>query len=31
LELFDYVNWFNNKRKHGSLNYKTPVQFRLSL
>ncbi len=31
LELFDYVNWFNNKRKHGSLNYSTPVQYRLSL
>lgn len=31
LELFNYVNWFNNKRKHGSLNCKTPVQFRLSL
>ncbi len=31
LELYDYVNWFNNKRKHGSLNYKTPVQYRMSL
>lgn len=29
LELFDYVNWYNNIRIHGSLNYKTPVQYRL--
>jgi len=27
-ELFDYVNWYNNVRIHGSLNYKTPVQYR---
>lgn len=28
LELFDYVNWYNNVRIHGSLNYLTPVAFR---
>jgi len=26
LELFDYVNWFNNIRLHGSLGYKTPAE-----
>jgi len=30
LELCDYVNWYNNKRIHGSLNYMTPVEYRLS-
>lgn len=30
LELFDYVNWYNNHRIHGSLNYMTPVEFRIS-
>ena len=29
LELFDYVNWYNNVRIHGSLGYKTPVEFRM--
>ena len=29
LELFDYVNWFNNIRIHGSLNYKTPAEYKL--
>jgi len=29
LELFDYVNWFNNIRIHGSLNYLTPIEFKL--
>lgn len=29
LELFDYVNWFNKHRVHGTLGYLTPVQFRL--
>lgn len=29
LELFDYVNWYNNIRIHGSLGYKTPVEFRM--
>lgn len=28
-ELFDYVNWYNNIRIHGSLDYQTPVQYRL--
>lgn len=28
LELFDYVNWYNNIRIHGSLGYITPVNFR---
>lgn len=28
-ELFDYVNWYNNIRIHGSLNYLTPVAYRL--
>lgn len=27
-ELFDYVNWFNILRIHGSLDYKTPVEYR---
>ncbi|MBS6685243.1 MAG: IS3 family transposase [[Clostridium] spiroforme] len=29
LELFDYVNWYNNVRIHGSLDHKTPVEFRI--
>ena len=29
LELNDYVNWFNNIRIHGTLGYKTPVEYRL--
>ena len=28
LALFDYVNWFNNIRIHGSLNYRTPAEFK---
>jgi transposase InsO family protein len=28
LELFDYINWYNNHRLHSSLNYLSPVQFR---
>jgi putative transposase len=28
IELFDYVNWYNNHRIHSSLGYLTPVQFR---
>lgn len=28
LELFDYVNWYNNHRIHSSLGYLTPVAFR---
>ncbi len=27
-KLFDFVNWYNNLRAHGSLNYLTPVEFR---
>ena len=29
LELFDYVNWFNNIRTHESLNYLTPAEYKL--
>ncbi|MEG1286317.1 MAG: IS3 family transposase [Romboutsia sp.] len=29
-ELRDYVLWYNYKRIHGSLNYMTPVEYRLS-
>lgn len=28
LELFDYVNWFNNIRIHSSLNYLTPKEYK---
>ncbi len=28
LELYDYINWFNKHRIHGSLGYMTPVQYR---
>src|SRR5690625_617802 len=28
LELFDYVNWFNNFRIHGSLDYLTPTEYK---
>ena len=31
LELFDYVNWYNSIRVHGSLAYQSPVQYRLQL
>lgn len=30
MELHDYVNWYNNKRIHGALNYMTPVEYRLA-
>ncbi len=26
-ELFDYVNWYNNIQIHGSLDYRTSVQY----
>ena len=28
-ELFDYVNWYNNIRIHGSLDYLSPVAYKL--
>ncbi len=28
LELYDYINWFNRSRIHGTLGYMTPVQYR---
>jgi len=28
LELFDYINWFNKHRIHGSLGYMMPIQYR---
>ena len=28
LELFDYVNWFNNIRIHGALNYRSPIEYK---
>ena len=31
MELFDYVNWYNNHRIHGSLNYMTPVEYKLKM
>src|SRR6476620_395117 len=30
LELYDYVNWFNHHRIHGTLRYMTPIQYRLT-
>ncbi|WP_422397838.1 IS3 family transposase [Spiroplasma endosymbiont of Apeira syringaria] len=27
LELFDYINWYNNIRIHSTLNYLTPVNY----
>lgn len=30
-ELFDYVNWYNTIRIHGSLDYQTPLAYRLQL
>lgn len=30
VKLMAYVYWFNNKRIHGSLGYKSPVEFRQS-
>lgn len=28
IKLFDYVNWYNNHRIHGSLDYLTPTEFK---
>ncbi len=28
-ELQDYANWFNRIRIHGTLDYQTPIEFRL--
>ncbi len=30
IRLNDYINWYNNHRIHGSLNYLSPVEYRLS-
>ncbi|MBS5115406.1 MAG: IS3 family transposase [Erysipelotrichaceae bacterium] len=27
--MIDDVNWYNNIRIHGSLNYKSPVEYRM--
>ena len=31
LGLSDYVNWFNNRRIHGSLGYMTPIEYKSTL
>lgn len=31
LELFDYVNWYNNIRSHSTLGYLSPVAYKLAL
>lgn len=31
MELFNYVNWYNNHRIHGSLGYMTPVEYKEKL
>ena len=28
LSLFDYVNWYNRKRIHSALGYRTPIEYR---
>lgn len=28
IELFDYVNWYNNIRVHSSLNYLSPIEYK---
>jgi len=28
LRLFEYVNWYNNKRLHGSLGYHSPIEYK---
>jgi transposase InsO family protein len=29
VQLKDYINWFNNRRMHGPLNYVSPLEYRL--
>ncbi|EAF9292153.1 IS3 family transposase [Listeria monocytogenes] len=29
VQLFDFVNWWNHIRLHGTLNYQSPVSFRI--
>ena len=29
-EIKKYIHWYNNKRIHSSLNYMTPVEYRLA-
>ena len=31
IEFFDYVNWYNTQRIHGSLNYLTPIAYRMNM
>src|SRR5699024_5564271 len=31
IELFDYVNWYNNIRPHGALSYMTPKEYKKAL
>ena len=31
LKLFEYVNWYNNRRLHGSLDYQTPFEYKAQL
>jgi transposase InsO family protein len=28
IELMDYINWYNNHRLHGSLDYQTPMEYK---
>jgi putative transposase len=28
IKLFDYVNWYNSRRVHGSLGYLTPIEYK---
>lgn len=30
VQLFDYVNWWNHIRLHGTLHYQSPVRFRIA-
>ncbi|WP_081330584.1 IS3 family transposase [Staphylococcus equorum] len=30
LKFCDYINWYNHHRIHGSLNYQSPIHFKLS-